>query len=226
MLSRRLNVSPNYKLRRPDITTRFIEPEVGFIYNCVMRTYRAVNLNVLWFLIALNVVIFVITAVRPQEVIGLFGLTPVLLPQQPWTIITSMFVHGGWGHILFNMIALYFLGSFLIRAAGERSFLAVFFLGGLAGNALFILLANPFSTGIGASGGIFALAGALAVIVPRVPVFIFFIPIPMPLWIAVIILIALSFLFSGIAWQAHLGGLVLGLVAGLILRRRRPVSYF
>jgi len=191
-----------------------------------MRTYRAVNLNVLWFLIALNVVIFVITAVRPQELIGLFGLTPVLLPQQPWTIITSMFVHGGWGHILFNMIALYFLGSFLIRAAGERSFLAVFFLGGLAGNALFILLANPFSTGIGASGGIFALAGALAVIVPRVPVFIFPIPIPMPLWIAVIILIALSFLFSGIAWQAHLGGLVLGLVAGLILRKRRPVSYF
>jgi membrane associated rhomboid family serine protease len=48
----------------------------------------------------------------------------------------------------------------------------------------------------------------------------------MPLWIAVIILLALSFLFSGIAWQAHLGGVVLGLVAGLILRRRRPVSYF
>jgi len=121
---------------------------------------------------------------------------------------------------------LYFLGSFFIRAVGERSFLAVFFLGGLAGNILFVLLANPFSTGIGASGGIFALAGALAVIVPRMPVFIFFIPIPMPLWIAVIILLVISFVFSGIAWQAHLGGLLLGLVAGLIFRRRRRTYYF
>ena len=189
-----------------------------------MRTYRAVNLSVLWFLIALNVVIFVITLARP-EIIYFLGLTPALLSQQPWTIISSMFVHGGIWHILFNMIALYFLGSFLIRVAGERNFLAVFFLGGLVGNLFFILLANPFSTGVGASGGIFALAGALAVIVPRVPVFIFFIPIPMPLWIAVIILLVLSFLFSGIAWQAHLGGLLLGLIAGLIFRRRRR-SYF
>ena len=190
-----------------------------------MRTYRAVNLNVLWFLIALNVVIFIITLLRP-ETIYFLGLTPALLSQQPWTIISSMFVHGSFFHIIFNMIALYFLGSFLIRAAGEKSFLAVFFLGGLAGNILFILLTNPFSTGIGASGGIFALAGALAVMVPRVPVLIIPIPVPMPLWIAIIILVFISFLFSGIAWQAHVGGLLLGLVAGLIFKRRRRIYYF
>jgi membrane associated rhomboid family serine protease len=198
-----------------------------------MRTYRAVNLGVLWFLIALNVVIFIIELVvggypitGNNEIVRFLGLTPVLLPQQPWTIITSMFVHGGIWHILFNMIALYFMGSFLIRAAGERNFLAVFFLGGLVGNAFYFLLGPLFTPGIGASGGVFAIAGALAVIVPRVPVFIFFIPIPMPLWIAVIILLALSFLFSGIAWQAHLGGLLLGLIAGLIFRRRRQTYYF
>ena len=190
-----------------------------------MRTYRAVSLSVLWFLVALNVVIFIITLLRP-EIIYFLGLTPGLLPQQPWTIISSMFVHGSIWHILFNMLALYFLGSFLIRAVGERSFLAAFFLGGLVGNLFFILLANPFSTGVGASGGIFALAGALAVIVPRVPVFIFFIPIPMPLWIAVIILLGLSFLFSNIAWQAHLGGLLLGLIAGFVFRRRRRTYSF
>ena len=191
-----------------------------------MRTYRAVNLNVLWFLIALNVVIFIITLARPKEVIDFLGLTPALLSQQPWTIISSMFVHGSFFHIIFNMIALYFLGSFLIRAVGERSFLAVFFLGGLAGNILFVLLTNPFSTGIGASGGIFALAGALAVMVPRVPVLIIPIPVPMPLWIAIIILVFISFLFSWIAWQAHVGGLLLGLVAGLIFKRRRRIYYF
>jgi len=124
------------------------------------------------------------------------------------------------------MIALYFLGSFFIRAAGEKSFLAVFFLGGLVGNVLYFLLGPPLTPGVGASGGIFALAGALAVMIPRVPVFIFFIPIPMPLWIAVIILVFISFLFSEIAWQAHVGGLLLGLAAGLISRRRSRIYYF
>jgi membrane associated rhomboid family serine protease len=94
------------------------------------------------------------------------------------------------------------------------------------GNLFYVLLGPRFTPGVGASGAIFALAGALAIIVPRVPVFIFFIPIPMPLWIAVIILLLLSFLFSGIAWQAHLGGLLLGLVAGLVFRRRGRMYYF
>jgi membrane associated rhomboid family serine protease len=121
---------------------------------------------------------------------------------------------------------LYFLGSFLIRAAGEKSFLAVFFLGGLVGNALYVLRGPQYVTGIGASGGIFALAGALAVMVPRLPVIIFPIPIPMPLWVATIILVLLSFFSSGIAWQAHLGGALLGLVAGLIIKKRRRVYYW
>jgi membrane associated rhomboid family serine protease len=191
-----------------------------------MRTYRAVNLNVLWFLIALNVLIFVITLLRPAEVIGLLGLTPALLSKQPWTIISSMFVHGGFAHILFNMISLYFLGSFFLRAVGERSFLAVFFLGGLAGNVVYVLLAPPYITGIGASGAIFAIGGALAVLVPKVPVYIFFIPIAMPLWLAILIFFLLSFLFSGIAWQAHLGGVLGGVIAGFVLRRRRRIYYF
>jgi len=198
-----------------------------------MRTYRSVNLNVLWFLIALNVVIFVIELVVGgypitvnNEVIRFLGLARVLLSQQPWTIISSIFIHGGFAHIIFNMISLYFLGSFFIRAVGERSFLAVFFLGGLAGNALYILLAPPNVIGIGASGAIFAIGGALAVLVPRVPVYIFFIPIPMPLWMAILIFFLLSFLFSEIAWQAHLGGLVLGLIAGFVLKRRRRTYYF
>jgi membrane associated rhomboid family serine protease len=190
-----------------------------------MRTYRAVNLNVLWFLIALNVLIFIITLVR-RETIYFLGLTPAYLSQQPWTIISSMFVHASFLHIFVNMISLYFLGSFLLRAAGERSFLAVFFLGGLAGNALYVLLGPPSTTAVGASGAIFALGGALAVIVPRLPVFIFFIPVPMPLWVAILIFFLLSFFFSGIAWQAHLGGLLLGLIAGLIFRRRRQIYYF
>jgi membrane associated rhomboid family serine protease len=198
-----------------------------------MRTYRAVSLNVLWFLIALNVLIFIITLARPDEVVKLLGLNTAQLQDHSWTIITSMFVHdpGFWGHILFNMVSLYFLGSFLIRAAGEKSFLAVFFLGGLVGNLFVVLYAHlaGFSiVGYGASGGVLALGGALAIMVPRVPVIIFPIPVPMPLWLAIliffVILVILPMLFGGvISWQAHLGGLLLGLTAGLILRKRRPI---
>lgn len=196
-----------------------------------MRTYRAVNLNVLWFLIALNVLVFIITLLRPEAVISLLGLNTAQLQDHPWTIITSMFVHDPvyWIHILFNMIALYFLGSFLIRAVGDRNFLVVFFLGGLAGNLLFMLYAHLIDSplrGYGASGAIFALAGALAVMVPRVPVIIFPIPIPMPLWAATMILVLLSFISYRVAWQAHLGGLLLGLIAGFVLRRRRRIYYF
>jgi len=196
-----------------------------------MRTYRAVNLGVLWFLIFLNLLVFVIELitgggiVEHSPLVPLLGLTPVSLPKQPWTIVTAMFVHGSFWHILFNMISLYFLGSFLIRATGEKSFLAVFILGGLAGNILFALLANPFSTGVGASGGIFALGGALAILAPGLPVFIFPIPVPVPLWAAIIIFLLLSFR-PGIAAEAHLGGFLLGLLAGLILRKRRRTHYF
>jgi len=203
-----------------------------------MRTYRAVNLGVLWFLIALNVVIFILEiAIGPypitgnNEIVRFLGLTPVLFSRQPWTIISSMFVHGSIWHILFNMLGLYFLGSFLIRAAGERTFLAVFFLGGLVGNVFYLLLGPSFIPGIGASGGIFALAGVLAIIVPRVPVIIFPIPVPMPLWVAILIfffiLIILPMLIGGgIAWQAHLGGLLLGLIAGFVFRRSRRTYFF
>lgn len=195
-----------------------------FIYNWTMRTYGPVNLNALWFLMGLNVSLFFVTLLRP-ETIYFLGLTPALLSEQPWTIISNMFVHAGLSHILFNMISLYFLGSFLLRVVGERSFLAVFFLGGLAGNILFVRLANPSWIGVGASGGIFALAGALAIMVPRAPVFIFFIPIPVPLWAAVMIFFFISFLIPTIAWQAHLGGLLVGLIAGLFFRKRRRMYY-
>jgi membrane associated rhomboid family serine protease len=198
-----------------------------------MRTYRTVSLNVLWFLIALCAAVFAIEIAvggypitTDNPVVLFLGLARVLVRQQPWTILTAIFVHGGFGHIIFNMISLYFLGSLFLRVKGEISFLAVFFLGGLAGNALYLLLAPANVIGIGASGAIFAIGGALAVLVPRVPVYIFFIPIAMPLWAAMLIFLLLSFFFTGIAWQAHLGGVLAGVIAGFLFRRRGQFHYF
>ena len=194
-----------------------------------MRSYRASSLNALWFLIAVNVLVFIVTLINQEAVYTLFGLIPAIFLHRPWTIVTNLFVHGGFGHVMCNMISLYFLGSFLIRLIGEKKFLTVYFLGGIVGNILFILyyklLPPPYPViGVGASGAIFALGGALVMMAPRLPVFMFFIPIPVPLWIAIIVFLLISFI-PGIAWQAHLGGLFLGLIAGYHFRKRRTYFY-
>ncbi len=189
-----------------------------------MRTYRTANLNALWFLIALNIVVFIVTLARPGDIYFYLGLSAANFLHQPWAIVTNLFVHGGFGHIICNMVSFYFLGRFVIQLVGAERFLIVYFLGGIVGNILFLLLAPPFAIGIGASGAIFALGGVLAVMAPRLPVILFPVPIPVPLWIAIVIFLLISFL-PGIAWQAHLGGLLLGLGAGYYFRRKRIYFY-
>ncbi len=189
-----------------------------------MRDYNFFTLNSLWFLITINFLIFLVTLVRP-DMVSFMGLAPALFQSRPWTILTSLFVHGGLWHIAFNMISLYFVGNLIIKLLGENKFLKVYFAGGILGNIFYLLLGNPTTLGFGASGAIFALVGVLVIIVPKLPVYIFFIPVAVPLWAAVLVFLLISFL-PHIAWQAHLGGLVLGLVAGLSFRRKERAFYF
>ena len=188
----------------------------------VYRSYQGFKLNPIWILILINFLLFIATRIAP-ELVFLLGLNPALFPDRPWTIVTSLFVHASFFHIFANMLTLYFFGTYLTRLIGENKFLIVYFGGGILGSILFILLASPFSIGVGASGAIFALGGALAVIRPKVPVRVFPIPAPIPLWIAVIggfIILTVISPFLRIAWQAHLGGIVFGLIAGYLFRRR------
>jgi len=190
-----------------------------------MRSYNRFNLNAIWFLIIVNALIFIVTLVRP-DVITFLGLTPAYFRRQPWTIITNLFVHAGWWHIIFNMICLYSLGSFLTRLIGEKNFLKVYFAGGVLGNIFFLAYNHyPLMPGVGASGAISAIIGVLVIMAPKLPVIIFPIPVPIPLWVAIIIFLLISFL-PGIAWQAHLGGLALGLIAGYFFKKKRRTYYF
>ena len=181
--------------------------------------YQNVKLTPVWALIALNFLVFIATTIAPELILRL-GLQPASFPDQPWTILTSLFVHSGLWHIFANMLTLYFFGRYLSILLGRNRLLIVYFCGGLAGNALFLLLAPPAYIAVGASGAIFALGGALAVMRPKLRVFIFPIPVPLPLWAAVIGSgLLLSFL-PGIAWQAHLGGLAVGLLSGYFFRKK------
>jgi len=188
------------------------------------RTYQSFKLNSIWVIIGVNFLLFIATFIAPRLVYEFLGLRPASFLQHPWTIVTSMFIHGGFGHILANMLTLYFFGTFLYRLIGERKFLLVYFGGGILGGILYLVLASPFSIAVGASGAIFALGGSLVILRPKVRVLIFFM-IPAPLWLAVIGgFIILSF-FPNIAWQSHLGGLIFGLIAGYFFRKRRRYSF-
>jgi len=190
--------------------------------------YRASRPIAVWTLIAINLLLFIATLIN-RDLILFLGFQPISLLARPWTIVTNLFIHSGVWHIFANMITLYFFGSFLSRLIGTPKFLIIYFSGGILGNILFFLLPpSPLSIAIGASGAVFALGGVLAILMPRLRVFVFPIPVPLPLWIAVIggfVILSIFAPLLGIAWQAHLGGLVLGLVAGYILRRRARYYY-
>ncbi len=190
-------------------------------YRVTFRNRQGFGLGPIGYLIITNVVLYIATSISPTLFISLFGFEPASFLKMPWTIVTNLFIHTpfpSYWHILGNMLTLYFFGSYLISMVGERKFLVVYFLGGVLGNIVFMLLGSPFSVAIGASGAIFAVAGALAVMRPKSTVIIFPIPIPVPMWVAVIG--GFLIILPGVAWQAHLGGLATGLIAGYFFRRR------
>jgi membrane associated rhomboid family serine protease len=176
-------------------------------------------------IIAINIVFFLATSIQGR-LIDTLGLAPSLFLQRPWTIVTAMFVHANLTHILGNMLTLYFFGRVFYQIVGQNRFLAVYFIGGLLGNVAFMLL-NMSSGGsvIGASGAIYAVAGALVVLMPKLRVMMWFIA-PMPLWIVVLIFFVLWSFVPGVAWQAHMGGLVTGLIAGYIFKKSGGRYYY
>jgi membrane associated rhomboid family serine protease len=189
-------------------------------------------LNPVFIIIGINVVIFVVVNISSSLLVDLALLAPLdVFIHYPWGIITSMFTHQDFFHLLFNMLTLYFFGSYLLKMIGTKKFLIIYLAGGLVGGLFFVLLSTLISPGsiaaaIGASGAIFALGGTLAVLMPQMKVYIMFIPVPVPLWVAVIGGCLIMSFFSGVAWEAHLGGLLFGLAAGFIIKRQRKQTYY
>jgi membrane associated rhomboid family serine protease len=177
-------------------------------------------------LIIINVVVYLainIASYSGASIVEYLALSRATVMAEPWTILTSMFTHMDFMHLLANMVTLYFYGSFLNRITGTPTFLWIYFGGGLLSALAVLLLSHPMSFTIGASGAVFALGGALAVLVPNLKVFIFPIPVPMPLWVAILIGFLLLAFIPGVSWQGHLGGLLFGLAAGWYLRGRLRV---
>jgi membrane associated rhomboid family serine protease len=176
-------------------------------------------------LIIANVVMFLLTQIRPAITLQLMWV-PAMLFERPWTPVTYMFLHDGVMHILFNMLGLLFFGPRLEEELGERHFLLLYFLSGIAGALLSII--TPNTAIVGSSGAVYGVFLGFARYWPHERVFIYGI-VPVEARTLVIIMTALSLFggFSGggeIAHFAHLGGFLGGWLF-LMYRDRLVRSY-
>ena len=175
-------------------------------------------------IIGASLFVFFSVNVRP-DLLNYLALTPAEVWSQPWQLITSVFTHRDLFHIFANMFTLYFFGTSVMQLLGVRRFWIIYLVGGIMGSLFFVALSSITGTryvsAIGASGAVFALGGVLAVLRPQMRVVVFPVPVPLPLWAAILGGFAILSFLPGIAWQAHLGGLMFGVVAGYFFRQRR-----
>lgn len=134
---------------------------------------------------------------------------------EPWRFLTSAFLHAPRQplHIVFNMVALWSVGPFLEASLGRWRFTALYLLSALGGSVMFLLLADPSTiswlTGLyGASGAVFGLFGAVLVVMRRLG------RSARPILAVLVINAVIGFVLPGIAWQAHLGGAIIGAALG------------
>jgi membrane associated rhomboid family serine protease len=186
-----------------------------------------------------------------QQLIYGLGVTPAFLfgeklqPDQwrmvpTWmTVFTSMFMHGGWLHLLGNMLFLWIFGNNVEDRLGHRRYLLFYLLCGVIA-VITNALPDIHSTVpmIGASGAIAGILGAYLILYPHarvlviIPIFFFITSVWWPAWVVLAIWFALQILSSlltagghgGVAWHAHIGGFVAGMLLILLFTggRRRP----
>ncbi|HVH31383.1 MAG TPA: rhomboid family intramembrane serine protease [bacterium] len=207
------------------------------------RSFPLVN----WLLIALNVLMFILILSLRSNAEGLvaaLGLVPkrLLTDPQPWEFVTpftAMFLHGGWAHLIGNMLALYVFGDNVEDRMGSGRYLVFYLLCGLvAAFAHVVVNAESAVPTIGASGAISGVLAAYLVFYPAsrviTLVLLFFLPwfVEIPatiylgfwflsqLWNGVFTVVKGQQAMGGVAWWAHVGGFVAGLAFGPLFARR------
>ena len=205
------------------------------------------------FLIAVNIFVFfydLSLGIKLERFIFYFSVTPSAIHQvlhsnifRPFvfiTLITSLFLHGGWLHLGGNMLYLWIFGDNVEDKLGHFRFLVFYLICGIAASALHIYF-EPTSLipTIGASGAISGVLGAYIILFPRarvltlIPIFIFIQIVELPAYIIIGLWFVLQFFngmlslkyatagMGGVAWWAHIGGFISGLILVIPFRKFR-----
>jgi rhomboid protease GluP len=156
--------------------------------------------------------------VQPGQVLNEGALVPALVAQgEAWRLLSSVFLHSGAVHLGFNMISLYFLGSFVEVAFGRARFLALYLLSGLAGGLAYLYFGDFNAPAVGASGAIFGLLGGILGYALRRGTFSWQNPLVRQLLILLALNLYIGFSVPNISNTAHLGGLAGGFVFGWLI---------
>jgi membrane associated rhomboid family serine protease len=204
-------------------------------------TVGIICVNAFVFLIEIN-----LGSLGLEQLFHSWGIVPLRfthprLEANYFTLLSSMFLHGGWMHIIGNMWSLWIFGDNVEDRMGRAGFLCFYLLSGLAAGAVHIMT-NPYSRvpTVGASGAIAGVMGAYLLLFPHssvvtlVPIFFFMqvIEIPAVLFLGFWFItqlfsgtlsLAAGTQAGGVAWWAHIGGFAVGFLWSLPLRRRAPV---
>jgi membrane associated rhomboid family serine protease len=200
------------------------------------RPIRYSFFNATLFLIAANVIVFLITYAAPS-IRGYLWLRPaaVLQANAWWQLVTYMFCHANFTHILFNMLSLFIFGVQLERRMGSGEFLLFYILSGIGAGLVTMLVNTATGQGmtyvVGASGAIFAVLLAFAAFFPDTRIFIFgILPMRAPTAVLVFAGIEVFSMFtnlnSGVAHLAHLAGALFGYLLLLLRFRINAVRVF
>ncbi len=200
--------------------------------------------------IVLNVLVFIFqVSLPPTEVEGFimtYGCIPIEITsgQDFFTLFTSMFLHGGWMHLMGNMLFLWVFADNIEATIGSQKFLFFYLLGGLAAHAahIFFNFGSSIPT-VGASGAISAVMGTYLIMFPKSRVKLIFFPLiflnfRIPAFLFLGFWIVQQFLSgtaslsvetaesAGVAWWAHIGGFIFGVFAGFYYRNKylKPIE--
>lgn len=194
-----------------------------------------------YIIVATNVIVFLYEMSLGkglQNFLVSYGVIPqnILAGNHLYTLFTSMFMHGGFWHILGNMLYLWIFGNNVEDALGKFWFVVMYLLSGLVGSFAHILVSsNSTIPTIGASGAVSGVLGCYLLLYPKarvlalVPIIFFIRIIMLPAYIFLGFWIFLQMIYgfgsiggsAGVAYFAHIGGFVIGVILGLIFKRKQ-----
>jgi len=181
-------------------------------------------------ILAINLVMAIILIVTggfdTENLVKLGALVPILVTEEGeyYRIITAMFLHGGFLHLLSNSFVLYYIGAYMERLVGPKKYLLIYMISGIISSLFVLFLASDLSVTIGASGAIFGVMGGLLVLT-----------FLRKEWFSdhtirtirqlIIINVVITFLVPNISIPGHMGGLIAGILLCYLMAPKSPYYY-
>lgn len=170
---------------------------------------------VTWTILALLALVFGAQLLTGNQVGQELAMWPIGVAfGQYWRLVTSAFVHdavGNYLHILFNGWAIFVIGPYLERAFGHLRYLAIFLLSAVGGSVLSLWFDAPNTATVGASGAVFGMFGAVLVAGRKLKLDV------RGIMLVIVLNLVITFVFPGISWTGHIGGLITGTLLALAL---------